>query len=523
MARRKKKDLSMRKIREVLRLGMKCGMGNREIARSCSISPSTVSMYLRLAEEKGISYERIAEMDDSELIRLLKRGAGSSGVEGRPLPDWSWVYQELKKKGVTLQLLWEEYKAEHPEGYQLSQFYELYNCWKKKLNVSLRQTYKAGEKLFVDYAGQTVPIRDRYTGKEKEAQVFVAVLGASNYTYAEATWDQGLANWIGSHVRAFEYFGGVTEIVVPDNLKSGVSQACRYEPDINPTYQEMAAHYGTAIIPARVRKPKDKAKVEAGVQVVERWILASLRNRIFFSLAELNEAISELLTKLNNRPFKKLKGSRLSWFETIEREALKALPQSRYEFAEWKKARVNIDYHVELKGHYYSVPYLLVHEEVELRSTVSTVEILHRGKRVASHKRDDRPGRHTTQKEHMPKSHQQYLEWNPSRIIRWAGTVGEATAQVVETIINTRQHPEQGYRSCLGIMRLGRRYSPERLEAACRRTIAIRGFSYRSVRSILEKGLDKQPLLPTRQIPLINHENIRGSGYYNLSLPLHQQ
>jgi transposase len=368
-----------------------------------------------------------------------------------------------------------------------------------------------------------VKIRDRGTGKEREAEIFVAVLGASNYTYAEATWDQGLASWIGSHIRAFEYFGGVAEIIVPDNLKSGVSRACRYEPDINPTYQEMAAHYGTAIIPTRVRKPKDKAKVEAGVQVVERWILACLRNRIFFSLAELNEAISELLKKLNGRPFKKLKGSRLLWFEAIEREVLKALPQSRYEFAEWKKARVNIDYHVELKGHYYSVPYLLVQEEVELRSTVSTVEILYRGRRVASHRRDDQPGRHTTEREHMPKSHQQYLEWTPSRIIRWAGKVGEATAQVVEAIINTRQHPEQGYRSCLGIMRLGNRYSDERLEAACRRAIAIRGFSYKSVRSILEKGLDKQPLFPARQIPLINHENIRGGNYYNLSLPFQQK
>lgn len=522
MARRKKKELSMRKIREVLRLGVKCGMGNREIARSCSISPSTVSMYLKLAEEKGKSYEQIAEMDDSELIRLLKGGSGSNGVENRPLPDWSWVHQELKRKGVTLQLLWEEYKTDHPDGYQSTQFCEYYNKWKRKLNVSLRQTYKAGEKLFVDYAGQTVSIRDRYTGKERKAQVFVAVLGASNYTYAEATWDQGLANWIGSHVRAFEYFGGVPEIVVPDNLRSGVSKACRYEPDINPTYQEMAAHYGTAIIPARVRKPKDKAKVEVGVQVVERWILAPLRNRTFFSLAELNEAISELLTKLNNRPFKKLKGSRLSWFETIEREALKALPQIRYEFAEWKKARVNIDYHVELKGHYYSVPYLLVHEEVELRSTVSTVEILHRGKRVASHKKDDRAGRHTTHREHMPKSHQRYLEWSPSRIIRWASTVGESTAKVVEAIMNTRRHPEQGYRSCLGIMRLGKQYSNERLEAACHRAIAIKGFSYKSVQSILEKGLDKQPLAPPRQIPL-NHENIRGSSYYNLRLPLHQQ
>lgn len=515
MAKRRKKELSMRKIREVLRLGMNCNIGNREIGRSCLISHTTVGEYLSQAKKTGLTYEQIEKLDDGELIRLLKSDPVSKAKESRPQPDWSWVHQELKRKGVTLQLLWQEYKEIHPDGYQSSHFYEHYNRWKKKLNVTLRQTHKAGEKMFVDYAGQTVPVIDRYTGQIREAQLFVAVLGASNYTYSESTWTQGLSDWINSHVQTFEYFGGVPQIVVPDNLKSGVTKSCRYEPDINPTYHDMAIHYGTVIIPTRVRKPRDKAKSEVGVQIAERWILAALRNRTFFGLTELNEAISALLTKLNNRPFKKLKGSRRSWFETIERGALLPLPQSRYVFAQWKKARVNIDYHVELNGHYYSVPYTLVQEEVELRYTNTTVEIFYRGGRVASHMRDDRPGKYTTLEEHMPKSHQKYLEWTPSRIIRWAGTAGESTARVVQTIMNTRKHPEQGYRSCMGIMRLGKQYSNDRLEAACLRALVIGGLSYKSIRSILEKGLDRQSLPTLESPPPIDHDNIRGSDYFN--------
>jgi transposase len=477
-----------------------------------------VSEYLNRVKG-NVTYGEIEKMSDGELERLVKGDrAGKAGKTNgsRPQPDWGVIHQELKKSGVTLQLLWQEYKQIHPDGYQSTQFCELYNRWKKKLKVSLRQSYKAGEKMFVDYAGQTVSVINPKSGEVRDAQVFVAVLGASNYTYTEATWDQSLPSWIGSHVRAFEYFGGVARIVVPDNLRSGVSRPCRYEPDINPTYHEMATHYGTAIIPARVRKPKDKAKVEGGVLIVERWVLASLRNRTFFSLTDLNKAIFDLMGKLNQRPFKKLEGSRHSCFESLERAALLPLPHTRYVFSEWKKARVNIDYHVELNHHYYSVPYKLVREEVDLRYTATTVEVFHRGERVASHMRDDRAGSHTTQKEHMPYSHQQYLEWTPSRIIHWAGTVGTSTAQVVETIMNSRRHPEQGYRSCLGILSLARHYAPDRLEAACQRAMAIKGCSYKSIRSILEKGLDQQPLPnSTDQAPALKHENIRGGDYYH--------
>lgn len=510
---RKKRELSMRKTREIFRLSLSCGMGNREVARSCSISHTVVNKYLKRVKKAGLSYQQIDAMDEDELKRLL-HGKGQESLI-RSLPDWEWVHKELKRDGVTLQLLWNEYRDIHPDGYQPTQFGEYYRRWKRKLDLSLRHTHKAGEKLFIDYAGHTVPVVDQLIGEVREAAVFVAVLGASNYTYAEATWDQSLPSWIGSHVRALEYYGGTPAVLIPDNLKAAVTKACRYEPDINPTYLDLAMHYGTVIMPARARKPKDKAKVEVGVQIVERWILAALRNRTFFSLAELNEAVRELLVKLNQRPFKKLKGSRASWFEDFERSALKPLPETRYVFAEWKKARVNIDYHVEFKGHYYSIPYALVHEEVELCCTAGTVEVFCRGKRVASHVRNDRHGQHTTQKEHMPKSHQQYLEWTPTRIIQWAGKIGESTALVVETIINTRSLPEQGYRSCLGLLRLEKVYSKERLEGACRRAAAIKGCSYKSVKSILEKGLDKEPLPQTTSTRPIEHDNIRGRSYYH--------
>lgn len=515
MARRKrKKELSVRKVRKILRM-LEQNISDRKIGRSLSISHRTVGGYRLLVEESCLSYEELKEMNDIQLRNKLRGDKKENKLQDRPQPDWAWIHEELRKKGVTIQLLWQEYKEVYPEGYQSTQFCEHYSRWKKKLNVSMRQTHKAGEKMFVDYAGHTVPIIDRHTGKSMDAQIFIALLGASNYTYAEASWDQSLPNWIGSQIRAFEFFGGVTELIIPDNLKSGVTKACRYEPDINTTYHELSLHYDTVIIPARVRKPKDKAKAEVGVQVVERWILAALRNRTFFSLEELNEAIRELLEILNKREFKKLPGSRLSWFEKIDKPALKPLPQNRYEFAEWKKATVNIDYHVELNMHYYSVPYQLVHEKVEIRYTNMIVEIFRHGRRIISHIRSDKAGHATTLKAHMPKSHQLYLEWTPSRIIRWAGKTGEHTAKLVGKIMESRRHPEQGYRSCLGIIRLGKKYSEERLESACGRALAINGHSYKTVKSILENNLDYQKLPDKNDnnLPVI-HKNIRGKKYY---------
>jgi transposase len=425
------------------------------------------------------------------------------------------IHRELRKKGVTLQLLWMEYKEKHPEGYQHSQFCELYRRWAKTLDLSLRQEYRAGEKMFIDFAGKGIPIVEPATGEIKEAEVFVAVLGASNYTYAEAVASQALPSWISAHVRAFEYFGGVTEILIPDNLRSGVTKACRYEPDLNPTYREMAEFYGTVVIPARPRKPRDKAKVEAGVLLVTRWITAALRNHTFFSLAEVNERIRELLERLNTRRFKKLDTSRKELFETIEKSSLKPLPLTRYQYAEWKKATVNIDYHIEVDGHFYSVPYQLARKQVEVRLTSTTVEVLSHSRRIATHQRSYQKGKFTTLHEHRPKSHQRYLEWTPSRIINWAEKTGTCTATLVETIMSTKKHPEQGFRSCMGILSLGKKYTAERLEAASKRAIAIRACSYKSVKSILQNKLDKITLPEQKEVTVvIEHDNIRGEQYF---------
>jgi transposase len=380
----------------------------------------------------------------------------------------------------------------------------------------MRQNHRAGEKMFVDYAGQSIAVVDSFTGQIRQAQIFVAVLGASNYTYAEATWSQSLPDWVGSHVRAFEFFDGVVEVVVPDNLKAGVTKACYYEPDINPSYQEMATHYGCAVIPARVRKPRDKAKVETAVQVVERWILARLRNVTFFTLDELNAAIGKLIKNLNGRAFKKLPGCRQSLYERIDKPALSPLPTQPYVYAEWKKARVHIDYHIEVLGHYYSVPYQLLKNQVDVRITERIVEVFYKGRRVASHRRSIQKGYYTTLRDHMPKSHQRYAEWTPNRLVRWAEKNGVSTARVVENILASRPHPQQGFRSCLGIMRLGKEYGEKRLEAACKRALAIGGLSFKSIQAILKTGLDQRSLLqPCRDSPPVHHDNIRGPQYYS--------
>lgn len=506
--------LSMRKIKEVLRLRWEAGLSHRAIGSSCGIGCATAREYIIRAQAAGLCWPLPEELGEAELEQLLFPPPSSSDAK-RPEPDWDQVHQELRRKGVTLGLLWQEYKAVHPNGYQYSQFCNRYRAWSGTLDLPMRQTHRAGEKLFVDYAGQTMPVVDRKTGEVHEVQIFVAASGASNYTYVEGTWTQTLPDWIGAHVRCFAFLGGVHEVVVPDNLKAGVSSACRYEPDLNPTYAELARHYGCAIVPARVRKPRDKAKVENAVQGVERSILAPLRNRTFFSLAELNQALWELLDEYNRKPFQKLEGSRRSVFEELDRPALKPLPAQPYEYAEWKQATVNIDYHVDADGHYYSVPHALVRQRVDVRLTATTVEVFHKGKRVASHFRTHHKGRHTTVKEHMPKAHQQHLEWSPQRIIRWAEKAGPATAEVVEHILSSRPHPEQGYRSCLGILRLGKHYSAERLEAACRRAIALNAFSYRNIESILKNGFDQQPLPQSApQAPVIHHDNVRGPEYY---------
>jgi transposase len=506
----------MRAIKEILRLKWACGLSDRQVARSCSLGRATIAEYVRRAGAAGLRWPLPEGMDDAQLEALLfPICSPSPSGSSRLLPDWAQVREELKRKGVTLFLLWQEYKEAHPDGYQYSWFCGQYQKWTGKLDLVMRQDYRAGEKMFVDYAGQTVPLVDRTTGEIHQAQVFIAVLGASNYTYAEATWSQSLPDWINSHVRALSFFQGVPELVIPDNLKSGVTKASRYEPDLNPTYQELAIHYDFAVIPARVRKPRDKAKVEVGVQVVERWILARLRNVTFFTIYDLNAQIQSLLSPLNHRPFRKLPGSRQSLYESLDRPALKPLPEDLYVYAEWKKARVHIDYHIEVEGHYYSVPYQLVKEQIDVRLTAETVEVFHKSRRIASHRRSSVKGHHSTTTQHMPKPHQHYAQWTPERLIRWAAKNGEATQELIATILASRPHPQQGFRPCLGIMSLEKTYGAQRLENACQRALAIGGISYKSVHAILKNGLDQKPLPSRSQTSfIIHHPNIRGPQYY---------
>jgi transposase len=503
----------MRKIREVLRLKAN-GQSFRQIAKSCNMSHSAAREFIERAGNAGVNWPLPQELDDASLETLLYPASEATSLKRATLPDWEYIYRELKRKGVTLQLLWYEYKESQPDGYQYSRFCQLYRKWAKKLRLSLRQPYRAGEKLFVDYAGQSVPIVDSNTGEIKEAQIFVAVLGASNYGFAKATASQSLPCWIQAHVEALQFFGGVPEIIVPDNTKVAITDPCRYEPDINLTYLDFAQHYGLTVIPARSAKPKDKAKVETGVLLTERWILAALRNRTFFSLAELNEAIAEKLTILNHRKFQKLNTTRKELFDSVDKPALKPLPARSYQFAQWKKATVNIDYHIEVDGHYYSVPYQLIQHQLEVRLSAHTLEAFFKNKRVASHLRSYKKGGYTTLMEHRPKSHQKYLQWSPSRIIRWAAKTGRYTEELVTKILQSRTHPEQGFRSCLGIIRLGKRYSTKRLEAACQRALKIHALSYKHVASILKNGLDRQPLDPQPKAKAIVHPNVRGTRYY---------
>jgi transposase len=479
---------------------------------------STVAEYLDRLAENGLSWPFPPELTEEQLDARLFQQAETRGRDlERPMPEWSHVHKELQRRAVTLKLLWDEYQAVTPEGYGYSQYCELYRRWSKTIDVCMRQTYPAGERLFVDYAGMTMPVKDLAGGDPFQAQIFVAALGASHYLYAEATRTQQLPDWIGSHIRAFEHLGGVPAILSPDNLKSGVSRACRYEPDTNPTYLDMARFYHVAVIPRRARKPRDGAKVESGVQIIEREVLAPLRDHTFFSLGELNQALWPLVEKVNRRPFQKLDYSRLDRFLELDKPVLTPLPASRYELADFLNPTVNIDYHIEVVGHYYSVPFDLKGQKVDVRLTARTVEVLHRGKRIASHPRDDRKGQHTTDPAHMPKAHREHLDWSPSRIINWAQKIGPHCATAAQQIIEGRDHPEQGYRACLGIIRLSHCYESQRVDAACRRALALNVCSYRSIQSILKTGMDREPLpgeQPTVPVCSRHHDNVRGGSYY---------
>ena len=506
----------MRQIREILRLRYHNHLSVREIARSCGLSASTVGDYLKRAETAELTWPLPEDLAEDQLLAKLMGSPSREIASGasRALPDWKQIHQELRRQGVTLQLLWQEYRQSHPQGYGYSRFCELYQEWAATVDPVLRQAHVPGEKMFVDWAGQTVPIHNASDGSVSQGHLFVAVLGASNKTFAEAFPNEQLPAWIAGHTHAYAFFGGVAKITTPDNTKTAVLRPCRYEPLLHRTYQEMAGHYGTVIIPARSRHPRDKAKVETAVQIAERRLLAALRDQRFFNVPELNRAMVQRLTALNDQPFQKLDGSRNSWFETIEKSHLLPLPSTPFVLATWSTAKVNIDYHVVVDKHFYSAPYQLIHQQLDVRLSDHTVELFQKGKRVAAHRRSHLPGRFTTLEEHRPKSHQKYLEWTPSRILEWVKTIGPDCAKLVEKIMAERPHPEQGFRSALGIIRLGKAFGNQRLEAACRRALHFGTHSYRSLKSILQNKLDTQSLEQELPLPSPTHENLRGGPYY---------
>ncbi|NUJ82042.1 IS21 family transposase [Methylocystis sp. FS] len=509
--------LSMRKIRDVLRLRFENGLSERVIARSLSLSNGSVNAYLQRARMAGLRWPLSEGLDDTALERLLFPPAPAVAAAARPTPDWTGVEKELRRRGVTLALLWEEYRGAHPDGFSYSWFCEHYAAFKGRLRPTMRQSHAAGEKVFVDFAGDTIDIVDPATGEVRRMKLFVAAMGASNYIFAQARASEQIADWIGAHVDLFAFLGGVPKFVVCDNLKAAVTNPDRYEPGLNRSYLELADHYGAAILPARPYKPRDKAKVEQSVLIAERWILARLRNRRFFSLAELNAAIADLVHDINARLMKGFNASRAELFAAIDRPALKELPQEPYAFAVWKRCRVAPDYHVEVDGHWYSAPFRLIRELVDVRVADKTVEIFFKGQRIASHLRAPNRRGHTTLPEHMPSAHRRHASWTPSRLVASAEKIGPSAAALFEEIMAARPHPEQGFRTCLGILALTRTYDNARVDAACRRGMSIRARSVASIRSILKNGLDRTFLdegeRPDREP--VRHGNIRGRDYFH--------
>ena len=509
----------MRKTREILRLKWVHERSHRNIAHAVGVASGTPSQVVARAQRAKITcWAEVEALSDEELDAKMYPPPTLNG-ERRPEPDPASMHIELRRTGVTLRLLHEEYLIANPNAYGYTKFVEIYNAWADRLLVTMRQVHKAGEKCFVDYSGKKPSIVDANTGARTEVELFVAVMGASNYTYVEATATQRSADWIASHVRLVEFLGGAPDVFVPDQLKSGVVIASRYEPGIQRTYEEWSQHYSTTILPARPMKPRDKAKVEGGVLIAQRWILARLRNITCFSLDELNEHIAALVVDLNNRVMKRYGKSRRQLFDELDRPAITALPRDRFIHGDWTKAQVKLDYHVLVDHHDYSVPYQRATDEVEIRTSAATVEIFYKNKRCASHVRSFEHGGVTTNLEHLPVSHRKYAEESDAGFEEWATAIGPHTLALVRAILVERPHPEHGLRSCRGLKSLVRRFEPARIEAACERALGAGARSYTHVESILKRGLDQQPLIETAQSddppPSLEHENIRGADYYN--------
>lgn len=508
--------LSMRRIRQVLQMHFGARTSARVIAREVGVARSTVQDYVARANGAKLGWPLPAELTDERLEQLLFPASGATpGARRHPEPDWAALVREMKRPAVSLMILWEEYNAAHPQGYGYSRFCELYRAFERRLSPTMRQTHAAGQKAFVDYSGKKIPIVDPLTGEIRMAEIFVGVLGASNLNYAEATWTQTLPDWIGAHVRMFRFFGATPRLLVPDNLKSGIHKASFYDPEVNRTYGAMAAHYGVGVLPTRPRKPRDKASVEAGVRFAQYYILGRLRNQTFFSLTECNAAVSIAMAAMNDRVMRRLGVSRRQLFESIERPEMQQLPAQDYEYAQWHLARVGIDYHVEVEGFFYSVPHALIREQVDTRATAHTIEVFHRGQRVAAHARRYGGPRHGTDPAHMPSAHRRYAEWSPDRFARQARDFGPHTEALILAVLARRPHPEQGFRTCMGILRLFRGLAADRAEAVSLRAVEIGVLSYDSVASILRHRLDQSACSqPAESTPLL-HKNIRGSGYFH--------
>ena len=510
-----KRELSMRQLRTLLRLHHG-GVSAREIGRRLGVARSTIQDNLKRAAAAGLAWPLADDVTDEALeLRLFGRAATETGQRRRVEPDWAALARELKRPGVTMMILWEEYREINPDGYGYSRFCDLLRGFERRLSPVMRQHHVAGEKAFVDYSGKRIAITDPTTGEIREAEIFVGVLGASNLTYAEATWTQQLPDWTGAHVRMFRFFGGAPKLLVPDNLKSGVAKASFYDPEINRTYGALAAHYSVGILPARPYKPRDKAKVEAGVRFAQTYILGRLRAQTFFSLTECNEAIALIMRRMNERPMRHLGLSRRELFEKIERDALTPLPAEDWEFAEWRHARVNLDYHIEVHDFLYSVPHALIRAEVEVRVTARAIEVFHRGQRVAVHERRYMGRKHGTNPEHMPSSHRRYAEWTPERFRRWAGTIGPNTESLIGAVLASRPHPEQGFRTCLGILRCFRGLETGRLEAVSARALELGILNCKGVASLLARKPESVTAEDSAPATLIEHANLRGPGYYH--------
>lgn len=503
---------SMRKIKEVLRLHFEAKISQAKIADITNISRFTVSQYIIRFAASGLTWPLPESIDDTELD--LKLFPCKLAGDKRPEPDYNYLLQEIRKPDATLAVLWEEYKDLNPTGYQYSYFCDLFNAYRQKMNYSMKQEHKAGEKTFIDFGDSPIKIIDPHTGIETKTKIFVSVWGASQKMFAKSCFDEKLSTWIKLNGDALKFFGCCPKAMVPDNLLSAVTKASKYEPEINPTYAEFAQHYGTVIFPARPYKPKDKSLAENGVKLAKRWILFRLRNKQFYYLTELNQMIEELLKQFNQKPMRRFKKSRQDLFEQLDKPYALKLPDTDYEFAEWKKAKLQFNYHVAYNGHDYSVPYVFIGKELDIKATYNLIEIYCGGQRICTHARNNQAHGYTTVAEHMPKSHQKYLEWTPDRILKYAGKYGESVKAMVEQIMGTRKFPEQAYKSCLGIIRLENKYTADRLNKACQRAMAYRAYSYKSVAAILEKGLDREVNLPDSKQPIINHENIRGAEYY---------